>query len=65
MTSELEDIIALAETFECCPNCGSATAEQHYCSKCKTRFVERDDAHWFAEFLKKEQQLQQNTEEVH
>lgn len=53
MVADIKDIIALAEKFRCCPNCGNDKAENHWCGKCKQRFVEREEAAHFAEFLKK------------
>jgi hypothetical protein len=44
----------MAEEFECCPICGDWTdIGGHYCGKCDERYVTEDDAHSFAEYLKK------------
>lgn len=49
------EIIELAENFDCCPHCGNYNLENnHYCEECKQRIVEPDDAYWFAQYLKKE-----------
>lgn len=53
MVVDIHDIIALAEKFRCCPECGSDKAEPHWCPKCKERIVEREDAIHFAAFLRK------------
>lgn len=48
-----KEIIEEAMHFECCPTCGSVEIESHFCPKCKERIDVPDDAHWFAERLKK------------
>jgi hypothetical protein len=53
-TKLILDIIALAEAFHCCPNCGATDNEsKHGCQHCHESFVEEGDAYWFAEWLKK------------
>jgi len=49
----IDEIIALALKFECCPYCGNPDAQSHYCDKCKKRFAECDDAYWFARWLER------------
>ena len=55
----LKAIIKLAEEFECCPECGGTNliGGGHLCADCKERVAVPDDAHWFAEWLKKEYKI--------
>ena len=51
---EIDEIIKMAENFECCPYCGNLNLDsEHSCNVCKKRFLKPDDAYWFAEYLKK------------
>jgi hypothetical protein len=49
----LDQVIELAESFRCCPECGATDTASHDCHHCNIRIVELDDAYWFAEYLKK------------
>lgn len=46
-------IVAEAENFQCCPLCGGQHNTPHFCPVKEERYVEEDDAYWFAEYLKK------------
>ena len=49
----IDEIIIMAQDFECCPHCGNTAIESHWCPACKERIIEPANAYWFAEFLKK------------
>jgi len=55
---EIDEIIKMAENFECCPYCGNPNLKnEHFCDVCKERIVEPCNAHWFAEYLKKKRNI--------
>ena len=52
------EIIKCAEEFECCPDCGNPDADSHFCDRCHERISVREDAGWFAQYLRKKYNME-------